>query len=124
MKQDIISDALNNIMNAKRAGKSSITINRYSKLLLNLLNMAKELGYLDYAVEDNSIKINLSESLNEFKAIKPRYNVPVEKINKYVRRFLPARDFGFVVVSTSKGLMLHGDAESKHMGGCLIAYIY
>lgn len=123
MSQDVVADILNQIMNAKRAKKQFIVINRRSKLLRNVLDIAKERGYLDYAMDGNEVKIEL-KNLNEIKAIKPRYTVPAKNINKYVRRFLPAKDFGILIISTNKGLMIHKDAEEKNMGGCLIAYVF
>ncbi len=124
MSQDIVSDALNQIMNAKRAGKDSVTIKKYSKVLINLLELVKKAGYLDYKIDDCKLKINIKGNLNEFRAIKPRYNVSTKRINKYVRRFLPARDFGNIIISTNRGLMFHKNAEDKNIGGCLIAYIF
>jgi len=123
MSQDIVADALNQIMNAKKARKTNVVIKKHSKLLRNILDIVKETGYLDYSVKGREIKIEI-KNLNEFKAIKPRYTVSVKKVNQYVRRFLPARNFGFVIVSTNQGLMKHSEAEEKNMGGCLIAYVY
>ena len=123
MSQDIVADALNQIMNAKKAGKTEIVIQRHSKLLRNVLDIAKESGYLDYEIDRNQMKI-IIHKLNELKAIKPRYTVSVKNINKYVKRFLPARNFGFVIISTNKGLMKSEDAEEQNLGGCLIAYMF
>ena len=123
MSQDIVSDGLNQIMNIKKARKSKVILSKYSKLLLNILDIAKAEGHLDYSIEGKKLIVNIKQ-LNEFKAIKPRYTVSVKKINHYVRRFLPAKDFGFVIVSTNKGLIKHYEAEEKNLGGCLIAYIY
>ena len=83
----------------------------------------KEMGYLDYKIEKNELKVKI-KNLNMAKAIKPRYTVSVKKINFYVRRFLPAKNFGFIIISTNKGLMKDKEAEEKNLGGCLIAYIY
>src|SRR3989344_8038511 len=123
MSQDIVADALNEIMNAKKARKSEIVLNKNSKLLRNVLDIAKERGYLDYSAEGNEIKVSL-KNLNEIKAVKPRYTISVKKINNYVRRFLPAKNFGLLIISTNKGLMSHEDAEEKNMGGCIIAYMF
>jgi small subunit ribosomal protein S8 len=123
MSQDIVADALNQIMNAKKAGKKTVIAKKYSKLLINILDIAKESGYLDYKINGNEIKIEIL-NLNEIKAVKPRYTVAVSKINHYVRRFLPAKNFGFVIVSTNQGLIRHYDAEEKNLGGCLIAYMF
>lgn len=123
MSQDVVSDGLNELMNAKRARKSKVTIKKHSKVLRKILDIAKESGYIDYNVNGNEITIDILD-LNEIKAIKPRFTVSVKKINYYTRRFLPARDFGFMIVSTNQGLMSAKDAVEKNLGGCLIAYIY
>jgi small subunit ribosomal protein S8 len=123
MSQDIVSDTLNQIMNAKKARKTSLVVNKNSKLLRNVLDIAKESGYITYSVDGNNVKIEISK-LNEFKAIKPRFTVSVDKINGYVRRYLPAKNFGFLIVSTNKGLMKHNEAQEQNLGGCLIAYVY
>jgi len=123
MSQDIVADTLNQVMNAKKAGKTEVVVNKHSKLLINLLDIAKQDGYLDYSIDGNQLTIKIIK-LNEIKAIKPRYTVNVKKINNYVQRFLPARNFGFVVVSTNQGLMKHEEAEEQNLGGCLVAYIF
>jgi len=123
MGKDIVADSLNEIMNAKIAGKKSLVVNKNSKLLRNVLNIAKNFGYLDYSIEDNKIRIEIKK-LNEIRAIKPRFDVSVKKIEKYERRFLPAKDFGFLIISTNKGLMTNYEAKEKNIGGCLIAYFY
>ena len=123
MSQDIIADALNQIMNAKKARKTSVVIKKHSKLLRNILDIAKESGYLDYKINGTELRVEIFK-LNELKAIKPRYTVSVKSINKYVRRYLPAKNFGFVIISTNQGLMKVDEAEEQNLGGCLIAYMF
>ena len=123
MSQDVISDTLNQIMNAKRARQSSVHIRKHSKLLVSVLDIAKEKGYItDYKIKGTTMEISFE--LNECRAIKPRFDVAVEDIDKYVKRFLPARNFGIIIISTSKGLMTHEEAYDKNIGGSLIAYFY
>lgn len=123
MSQDVVSDVLNRIMNAKRAGKKELVVRNYSKVLLKILTIAKESDYLDYSLNNKELKIEIKH-INSVEAIKPRFTVSVKRINFYVRRFLPAKDFGFLVVSTNKGLMRHDEAEKQKLGGCLVAYMY
>jgi len=123
MSQDIVSDIMNNLMNAKKAKKTELVATRYSKLLINILDMMKQYGYIDYSLDEGKLKITMKE-LNECKAIKPRYSVDKKDMEKYIQRFLPARNFGFVIVSTSKGLMTHQEAQENKIGGSLIAYFY
>ena len=124
MSQDIIADTLNQMRNAKKAGKETVSVIRYSKLLLSVLAIAKLRDYVkNYRVENNVLNIELGK-LNDCKAIKPRFIVSVEDIEKYISRYLPAKDIGILIVSTSRGLMTHQTAQDKNLGGSLIAYFY
>ena len=123
MSQDIVSDTLNKIMNAKKASKSYIVSTRFSKLLIKVLDMMKQYGYIEYTLNEGVLRIEMKE-LSICSSIKPRYTVNKENLEKYVRRFLPARDYGYVIVSTSKGLMTNNEAKENNLGGSLIAYFY
>ena len=58
MSQDIVSDGLNQIMNALRIEKRVITIRFYSKVLLNILEMMKSKGHINYEInkEEKNLK--------------------------------------------------------------------
>lgn len=126
MAHDIIADACNNIMNAKRAKKKIAVAKIYSKLLIEILKIAKVEGYIeDFKINEKERDMKISfEKINACGAIKPRYFADKKMIDKYVRRFLPARDFGIIIISTNKGLMTHKQAIEKGIGGVLIAYFY
>lgn len=126
MSQDIVSDALNMIRNAKGASKESVYINRISNLLIEILKIMKQKGAIKkYKIDSKtkSIEIDLGE-IYECKAIKPRFTVDKDQIEKYRRRYLPSRKIGTVIISTNKGLMTHEEAQLEKIGGCLIAYFY
>lgn len=124
MSQDIIADALNEIMNAKRSKKKKVIIDRHSDLMLKVFNIARKDGYIeDYNVEKRKVEITIG-NLSNCRAIKPRFNAKKDKIQFYVKRFLPARNIGIMIVSTNKGVMTHIEAIEKNIGGSLIAYFY
>ena len=124
MSQDIVSDALNKMLNARKAGKTSLTVRRHSKFLLSILAIAKLKGYVkSYKVTDSILTIEFG-NINGCQAIKPRFIVKVADIDKYVTRYLPAKNLGIIIISTSQGLMTHQTAQDKNIGGSLIAYIY
>lgn len=124
MSQDIVADALNQMMNAKKAGKSFVVVAMHSKLLLSILALAKLKGYVKgYKVEGRTLTIEFGK-LNGCNAIKPRYFVKVEDLDKYIERYLPAKGIGVLVISTSKGIMAHQTAQEKNIGGGLLAYFY
>jgi len=125
MSQDVVSDGLNIMMNMKRARKSYVILKRYSVLLINVLKVAKEEGYIkNLELDEKSKELKVEFKFNACKAIKPRFNVKVERIERYVRRYLPSRNFGIIILSTSKGLITHKEAIDKKIGGSLIAYFY
>ena len=125
MSQDIVADGLNEIMNARRIEKRELTIKRYSKVLLNLFEMMKAKGHIDYEVDEAAKTVSVKVlKLNVCRAVKPRYYVGVADIDKYLRRFLPSRNFGSLVISTNKGLMDHKSAAEDKLGGSVVAYFY
>lgn len=124
MSQDIISDGLNRIMNAKLAGQTNITLKHHSKFLQNILAIGKMKKYItEYNTTPKGLFVEFGH-LNKCKAVKPRYIVKVNDIDKYVRRYLPARGMGIIIISTSKGLVTHQTAIDKNIGGSVIAYFY
>jgi small subunit ribosomal protein S8 len=126
MSQDRVADALNQMMNSSRFGKKETLVKTHSKFLLSVLAIAKLKGYVEsYQIEPNTkvLKIKLGK-LNGCNAIKPRLIVKTNEIEKYVKRYLPAKNLGVLIVSTSKGLMTHQTALEKNLGGSLIAYFY
>jgi len=126
MAQDIVSDALNMIKNAKNVSKEEVEIKRISNLLIEILKIMKQKNYIKkYKInpKEKSVTVTIGE-IEECKAIKPRFTVKKDEIEKYKRRYLPARDIGIILISTSKGLMTHEEAENENIGGCLIAYFY
>ncbi len=62
--------------------------------------------------------------VNKCGAIKPRFSVKKGGFEKFEKRYLPAKNFGMIIVSTSKGLMMHDEAKKKGLGGRLISYVY
>ncbi len=125
MSQDIVADGLNQIMNAKRIGKRELVIKRYSKVLLALLEMMKTRGHIDYEVHSEARTVSVKIiKLNECRAVKPRYFVEVGEIDKYLRRFLPSRNFGSLIISTNRGMKDHQEAVKENLGGGVIAYFY
>ena len=123
---DVITKTLNELMNARRAGKSECKVSLSSNLLLEVLELMKKEGYVDYRVEkDKFPRVVISiKKLNECRAIRPRYHFQIEGFDKYIRRYLPSRDLGIVIVSTDKGVVNHREALSQGVGGVLLAYCY
>jgi len=125
MLNDPLSNVLSNMLNAEKIGKKNCTLKPNSKIIREVLKIMKEKGYIADFVsndEEKTITITLNGSINNCGSIKPRYNVKKEE--EYEKRYLPSKSVGFLIVSTSKGVMTHKDAKEKGLGGRLIAYFY
>jgi small subunit ribosomal protein S8 len=126
MSQDIVADAMNMIRNAKKAKKKNVKIKRISNLLIEILKMMKQRNMIKkYKIngKEKSVEVVVGDLL-DCKAIKPRFTVNKNQIEKYRRRYLPSRNLGIIIISTNKGLITHEEALDEGIGGCLIAYFY
>ena len=74
----------------------------------------------------NKIVVNLLGRLNKCAVISPRFDVRVTAIEKWATTLLPSRQFGYIVLTTSYGIMDHVEAKAKHTGGkvCLSVYCW
>ncbi len=129
MQNDPLSDALSKINNAAMAGRREIEIRPASKLIGRILKIMEEHGYVEEFeyVEDGrggTFRIRIGTSINKCGAIKPRFAVKRDQIEKYEARYLPAQDFGILIVTTNRGVMTHTEAKKMGMGGKLLAYVY
>lgn len=121
---DALTNALNHIMDVKMVGKYSCRVPA-SKLLISVLKIMHKHGYIDYKIEKGKNEAIIEiRKLNECRAITPRFYVRAREIDKYVRRFLPSRELGILIISTSSGLLTHHEAVEKKLGGSLIAYCF
>lgn len=126
MSQDRVADGLNMMLNAKRARKESVKINVISNLFIEILKIMKQKDAIKkYKInpKDKSVEVSLGD-FSHCKAVKPRFTCDVSQIGKYMRRYLPARGVGTLIISTNKGLMTHEEALEEGIGGCVIAFFY
>jgi small subunit ribosomal protein S8 len=126
MSHDVVADGLNMLRNAQKAGKENVEIKIISNVLIEVLKIMKQQGAIKkYKIDakEKSLTVTLGD-LSECKAVKPRFTCSVDQIEKYKRRYLPAREIGTIILSTNKGLMTHKEALDENIGGCLIAYFW
>jgi small subunit ribosomal protein S8 len=129
MRHDILADVLSKMKNMKDRGFSEIEVQPVSNTVKDVLEVLKNEGYIfEFTlIEDkrgNSAKVKLTNLINNIGAIKPRFSATLEELEKFEARYLPAKDFGRLIVSTSKGVMTHLQAKEKKIGGVLLAYVY
>ena len=125
---DSLANALSKIDNAVRSLSTVVVLSK-SKLLLGVLDLLKENGYVgSYSVIEDGrgglVEVNLLGTINSCSVIKPRSSVKLDDFEACEKRFLPAKDFGVLIISTNKGLLTQQQAREQNVGGNLIAYCY
>jgi len=86
-------------------------------------------GYIgEFEIVDDhrngKIVVNLLGRLNKTGCISPRFDVGVDGIENWCRNLLPSRQFGYLVLTTSLGIMDHEEARKKGTGGKILGFFY
>lgn len=126
---DPLASVLSAIQNAEQRGKNEITTKANSTLIRKVLDIMIAEGYVGgYDVAEDSkgdlLTVRLAGRINKIGVIKPRYQIKKDEFERFEKRFLPARGFGVIIISTVKGLMTHEQAKAESLGGTLISYCY
>ncbi len=126
---DPLANVLNNITTATRAGKKECIASPVSRVIQDVLQIIKDNMYIgDFEVikdgRGDIVKINLLGAINKCNVIKPRFSIKKDDYEKYEQRYLPAKNFGILIISTTNGIMTNHEAKKKNIGGRLLAYVY
>jgi small subunit ribosomal protein S8 len=125
---DPLANALTNIRNNELQVNDSCSISPASKLIGQVLSTMKKENYIgkfEY-IDDKSgkFKVELEGNINRCGVIKPRHAVKKDEFEKFEKKYLPAKNFGILIVTTPEGIMTHKEAKEKGIGGRLLVYMY
>jgi small subunit ribosomal protein S8 len=126
---DTLTNGLITIINNELRNKRECIISPASKLLGRVLRIMQLNGYIgEFEFIDDGrqgkFKVQLLGRINKCGAVKPRFPVKAGDFENWEKKFLPSRDVGMMVVSTSKGVIAHRNAEEQNLGGRLLAFVY
>jgi small subunit ribosomal protein S8 len=126
---DTLANGLTTVINNEMRNKRECIISPASKLLGRILRIIQLNGYIgEFEFIDDGrsgkFKVQLLGRINKCGAIRPRFSVRMDEFEEWEKKFLPSREVGMLIVSTSKGVVSHKEAMEKRMGGRLLAFVY
>ncbi len=129
---DTLANAMATILNNEVRGKKEAIIMPASKLIAAVLKVMQKEGYIgEFEYIDDGrwgkIKVQLLGRINKCGVIKPRLPVKYKDLRtmpEWLRKYLPSRNIGVIILSTPEGVMSHKEALKKRIGGIVLAYVY
>ena len=126
---NVLADALKSINNAKKRGKRQVLIRPCSQVIIRFLTVMMNHGYIGKFEIINDHRagetvVNLTGRLNNCGVISPRFDVQLKDLEKCQNNVLPSRQFVFIVLTTSAGIMDHEEARRKHTGGKILGFFF
>ena len=126
---DTLANGLTTINNNEMRRKRECIINQASKVLGRVLRVMQLNGYIgEFEFIDDGrsgkFRVQLLGRVNKCGAIKPRMPVSSKGIENWEKQFLPSKDIGLLVFSTSQGVLSHREVKEKKIGGRLLAFVY
>ena len=126
---DPLADALTTMRNNEAQGNDTCIVSPASKMIGHVLSTVQKENFIGNfeLVDDHKagkFTIQLEGNINKCGVIKPRHAVKKDEFEKFEKRYLPAKDFGILIVTTPKGIMTHKQAKELGVGGRLLVYVY
>jgi len=86
-------------------------------------------GYIgEFEVVDdhrsNKVVVELLGRINKCGVMSPRFDVKLPQVEQWLSNILPSRQFGYLILSTTYGIMDHEEARRKHTGGKILGFFY
>ena len=128
MRHDLLSDVLYVINNAENIGRTSVTVpaSKLVKDVLMVMQRSNYIGSFEFVDDRKAGKFNIElvGKINKSRSVRPRFSIAKDEYEKWEGRYLPAKNFGILIISTSKGVMNQKEALDMGIGGRLLGFVY
>lgn len=126
---NVLSNLFTTIYNNESRRKRECVVvpaSKFSREVLRVLQKHRYVGDFEQVDDGRSgkFRIQLLAKINKCGIITPHFSVKKDDYFGWERQFLPAYTMGILLVSTSKGIMSHHEAQEEGLGGVLVGFVY
>ena len=93
------------------------------KELMQEYNYINEFEYVEDG-RGGQYRVGLNGTINNCGVIKPRRPIKRRDLEKFEARYLPAQDFGVLILTTTRGVISNAKAKELGVGGKLLGYVF
>lgn len=127
--KNLIANLFSTIINAERRNRKECLVIPSCNLAGEVLRTMQKNRYIgEFEVINDGLggklRVQLIGRINGCRSVNPRFAVRKGGYPRWERQFLPAVGFGILIVSTSKGILSHAEAQEMNIGGRLVGYVY
>ena len=126
---NIVSNLFTTIYNNESRRKRECIVVPASKFASEILRVMQKHRYIGEfeQIDDGragKFRIQLLAKINKCGIITPLFSVKKDDYFDCERQFMTAYSMGILLVSTSKGISSHHDAQAESLGGVLVGFVY
>ncbi|XP_003122808.2 40S ribosomal protein S15a-like [Sus scrofa] len=117
----VLADVFKGLSDAEKRGKHQVLFRLCSTVTIQFLTVGMKHGYIGAFEIINDHRagetvVNLRGRLSKRGVSSPRFDVQLKALEQWQNNLLPFHQFGFIVMTTSTGIMDHEEVGQKHRG--------